>query len=71
MQANAKEMKKNMGVASATSIVVGCVIGAGVFQIVSTVCKLIPLILITIAGFVIGGSRDPHALQAAAAGAQV
>ena len=31
MQANAKEMKKNMGVASATSIVVGCVIGAGVF----------------------------------------
>ena len=32
---------------------------AGKFQIVSTVCKLIPLILITIAGFIIGGSKAP------------
>ena len=32
---------------------------AGVFQIVSTICKLIPLILITVVGFIIGGSQAP------------
>ena len=32
---------------------------AGKFQIVSTVCKLIPLILITVVGFIIGGSKAP------------
>lgn len=51
-----------IGILVIAGIVVINVIGsgsAGVFQIVSTVCKLIPLILITIAGFVIGGSHDP------------
>ena len=45
-----------------TGIVVLNVIGsgtAGKFQVISTVCKLIPLVLITIVGFIIGGSREP------------
>lgn len=51
-----------VGILVIAGIVVLNVIGsgsAGKFQIISTVCKLIPLFLITVAGFVIGGSRAP------------
>lgn len=57
---------KNISLPIGVLVIAGIVIlnsigsgSAGKFQIVSTVCKLIPLILITIAGFIIGGSQAP------------